>query len=36
MHGRQTGCIQVSAGNPEGKRPLENTGADENIALDFE
>jgi len=31
MHGRQTGCIQGSVRKPEGNRPLENIGADENI-----
>ena len=36
MHGRQKGCIQGSVGKPEGKRPLENVGAAENIVLDFE
>jgi hypothetical protein len=36
MHGRQKECIQGSVGKPEGERPLENFGAAENIALDFE
>jgi len=38
MYGKQKECIQISVWKPEGKRPLENFGADENIVLvlDFE
>jgi len=36
MYGRRKGCIQGSVGKPEGKRPLENFGADWNIVLDCE